>query len=215
MVHLRPHTAEFDTWSATGSSGWSWDSILPYFKKSEHLQLPSISQQAQGASYLAEVHGFDGPLDIGWSPNLNSTDFAKALNSTWCSLGLEWNAEPNRGDLAGLFFYPSQYDLERGAIREDAARAYYWPVANRSNLYTFTNTTAIRIPLQTTPGRMIATGVDVSTDKGVETVSARREVILSAGAYRSPGLLEVSGIGNPRQVDCVLLTESFMLTMSE
>ena len=139
---------------------------------------------------MAEVHGFNGPLDRGWSPNLNSTDFAKALNSTWRSLGLEWNVEPNGGSLAGLFFHPSQYNLERGAIREDAARAYYWPVANRSNLHTFTNTTAVKVPLRSTPGRVIATGVDVSTDKGVKTISARREVILSAGAYRALACLK-------------------------
>lgn len=205
MVYLRPSTPEFGTWAAVGSKNWSWDTILPYYRKSEHLQIPPVSQQAQGATFMPSVHGFEGPLDVGWSPATNVGIFGPALNASWQSLGLKWNVDPNAGQPQGLFLHPSEYNLQvDGGVREDASRAYLLPVLNRTNFHIYTFTTAIKVVLE--PRRqgyntsdVVATGVEVRTVDGKNmTISARREVILSTGTYRTPGLLEMSGIGNPR-----------------
>ncbi|KAF1353218.1 hypothetical protein BDV97DRAFT_346068 [Delphinella strobiligena] len=203
MIYLRPHAREFDTWEAVGNPGWSWESLLPYFRKSEHLQIPSAAQQAQGATYIPSFHGSDGPLDIGWSLQMNVSTYGTDLNASWHALGLEWNVDPNAGSPAGLFLHPSEFNLQLGGVREDASRAYLLPVANRSNLHIFTQTTAQKIVFGNYTAKfehtIVATGVEVVTANGTnESVLANREVILSAGTYRTPGLLEVSGIGNPR-----------------
>lgn len=202
MIYLRPAAPELDIWEAVGNTGWSWESLLPYFRKSEHLQIPSAAQQAQGATYIPSVHGFDGPLDVGWSQQLNVGTFGKDANASWQALGLKWNVDPNAGSPAGLFLHPSEFDLQLGGVREDASRAYLLPVANRSNLHIFTHTTARKIVFSHHTRRLndtiVATGVNIVTATGRNrTILASREVILSTGTYRTPGLLEVSGIGDP------------------
>jgi choline dehydrogenase-like flavoprotein len=200
-TYLRPARAEFLSWIAVGNTDWTWDSLLPYFRKSENLQIPSASQAAQGATYDAQSHGFAGPLDIAWPPLLDVGKFGEVLNETWQSLGLEWNLDPNAGLPRGLFLKPSEYNLGEGAIREDANRAFLSPAGNRTNLEVFTYTTAMKLRLEhhSTSKSMVATGVDIVTASGQhQTIRAAREVILSLGALRTPGLLEASGIGNPR-----------------
>ncbi|KAH0345039.1 alcohol oxidase, partial [Aureobasidium melanogenum] len=200
-TYLRPAMAEFRSWQAVGNPGWTWESLLHYFRKSENLQIPSASQQEQGATYIAKFHGFDGPLDVAWPPLLNVTGFGEALNQTWQSLGLDWNRDANSGLPRGLFLKPSEYNLQQGGIREDANRAYLAPVANRTNLKVFTFTTAMKLRLEHLAARraVVTTGVDVMTASGRnQTIRAGREVILSLGSLRTPTLLEASGIGNPR-----------------
>lgn len=175
--------------------------MLPYFRRSENLQIPPAGQEEQGATYDSQSHGFDGPLDVAWPPLLDVGKFGQVLNQTWISLGLEWNHDPNAGLPQGLFLKPSEYNLEQGGIREDADRAYLSRVADRTNLKVFTLSIAIRLRLkhQSISKSMIATGVDVSSTSGDNwTIRAVREVILSLGALRTPGLSEASGIGNPR-----------------
>ncbi|KAK6001670.1 hypothetical protein QM012_002160 [Aureobasidium pullulans] len=200
-TYLRPSKAEFRSWQAVGNPGWMWKSLLHYFRKSENLQIPSASQQEQGATYITEFHGFDGPLDIAWPPLLNMTGFGKALNETWQSLGLKWNRDANSGSLRGLFLKPSEYNLQQGGIREDANRAYLAPIMNRTNLKVFTYTTAMKLRLgyDLASKAMVASGVDVITaTRGNQTIRASREIILSLGTLRTPTLLEASGIGNSR-----------------
>lgn len=184
-----------------GNTGWNWSSLLPYFRKSEHLQIPTESQIAQGVTYIPTAHGFDGPLDVGWAHTLDIETYGHALNGSWQTLGLTWNLDPNAGSPKGLFLHPSEYDVER-VVREDASRAYYLPAANRSNLHTFLYRTATKVIFaKDAPryGNAIAQGVEVLTSDGEqETIYARREVILSTGTYRTPVLLESSGIGNSK-----------------
>ncbi|KAG9668651.1 alcohol oxidase, partial [Aureobasidium melanogenum] len=200
-TYLRPAMAEFRAWQAVGNPGWSWESLLHYFRKSENLQIPPASQQDQGATYIAKYHGFDGPLDIAWPPRLDVGSYGRALNQTWQSLGLEWNPDANSGLPRGLFLKPSEYNLHQGGIREDANRAYLAPIANRTNLKIFTYTTATKIRLEhrTKSRDVVATGVDVITASGEnQTIRADREIVLSLGTLRTPTLLEASGIGNSR-----------------
>lgn len=196
--------AELLSWQAVGNPGWSWESLLHYFRRSENLQIPPAIQQDQGATYIAEFHGFDGPLDIAWPPRMDVGSFGRALNQTWQSLGLEWNRDANSGLPRGLFLKPSEYNLREGGIREDANRAYLAPIANRTNLKIFTYTTATKVRLEhrMKSGDVVATGVDTITASGEnQTILADREIVLSLGTWRTPTLLEASGIGNSRSAE--------------
>lgn len=201
MVYLRPSEAEINTWPTLGNENWTWNSLFPYYKKSEHLQIPTQEQEQYQPSWEPYAHGFAGPLKTGWWKGLNTTGFGPLLNSSWSSNNLTWNLEPNAGNLEGLFLHPSEYDTT-ASIREDTARAYYWPISNRWNLHTYTFTNGLKVLFadEATYGSasLVATGVEVLLANGLKSnISAKREIILSTGTYRTPGILEASGIGNP------------------
>ncbi|KAH0290982.1 choline dehydrogenase [Aureobasidium namibiae CBS 147.97] len=205
MVYLRPTADEIDSWSVLGNTGFSWDSLLPYFKKSEHFQLPTDPRPRAiaEASYESSVHGFIGPVKLGWGNDLAPGVFGQALNTTWQSLGFSWNADPNSGNNTGLGLFPIEKDTVL-QIRQDSARSYYLPVIGRPNLHAFTNTTALDINLDSGKSHhgpksaVVAKGVNVILPSGrKQLLRSKQEVILSAGTYRTPGLLERSGIGNP------------------
>ncbi|THW43645.1 choline dehydrogenase [Aureobasidium pullulans] len=203
MVYLRPTADEVDSWSALGNPGLTWDNLLPYFKKSEHLQLPTEPEALLDTSYEASFHGFNGPVKVGWGNDLNTTGYGRALNSSWQSLGFSWNLDPNSGDTAGLGLFPLEKDTVLN-IRSDSARSYVLPVISRPNLHAFTNTTALDVDLDGVGAHhgprkaVVAKGVNVILPSGKkQALRSKREVILSAGTYRTPGLLERSGVGNP------------------
>lgn len=115
------------------------------------------------------------------------------------NLGVEPNHEFNNGELKGFGVQQTTQDA-LADVREDAARAYYYPVMNRQNLVVIANTTATRVLWsQDSPsGKAVASGAEVIDREGVVfPIHANREVILSAGAIRSPAILEHSGVGNP------------------
>jgi choline dehydrogenase-like flavoprotein len=193
MVYLRPTADEIDSWSALGNPGLSWDTLLPYFKKSEQFQLPTDPRPHALAesSYEPDVHGFIGPVKLGWGNDLDPGQFGQALNITWHSLGFSWNVDPNSGNNTGLGLFPIEKDTVL-QIRQDSARSYYLPVTGRSNLHAFTNTTALNINMDSgkshhgAKGPIVAKGVNVILPSGKkQLLRSRREVILSAGTYRT------------------------------
>lgn len=101
--------------------------------------------------------------------------------------------------MRGFFVWPSTIDRDAN-VREDAARAFYYPVQGRQNLKVFLNTTVNRILWEDrngTDGVVRARGVEVTAQDGsVFEIGAEREVVLSAGSLRSPAILELSGVGN-------------------
>ncbi|CAD0081897.1 unnamed protein product [Aureobasidium vineae] len=195
MVYLRPTVDEVGSWSALGNPELSWDSLLPYFKKSEHLQLPTAPNASAKASYEASVHGFVGPVKVGWGNDLNPGEYGQALNTTWQSLGFSWNRDPNTGNNTGLALFPIEKDTVL-QIRQDSARSYYLPVMGRPNLHAFTNTTALNVNLDGgkshhgPQGLVVAKGVNVVLPSGKKQfLRSKQEVILSTGTYRTPGAI--------------------------
>ncbi|PBP21837.1 glucose oxidase [Diplocarpon rosae] len=174
--------------------------VVPNYIKSEQFQIPSDWQVATGITYEAEVHGSAGPLKVGYANDIDHGTFAgTALNQTYANLGQPWNHDVNTGKMRGLTRQPRTLNQAEN-VREDAARAYYWPFANRTNLVVHSNTVANRIVWKGAGdlNRAVASGVEItSADGTITTISARKEVILSAGALRSSGILELSGVGNP------------------
>ncbi|KAI5205093.1 choline dehydrogenase [Aureobasidium subglaciale] len=217
MVYLRPTAEELDSWSVFGNYGYSWDSLLPYFKKSEHLQLPAEPLPLSKASYEANFHGFTGPVKVGWGNDLNPTGIGQALNTSFQALGVPWNVDPNSGNTTGVALFPIEKDTIL-QIRQDSARSYYLPVMGRPNLHAFTNTTVLNIDLDNSKAhhgskRLVqANGVNVILPSGQkQLLCSKQEIILSAGTYRTPGLLEQSGIGNPSILRNLSITPKVIL----
>lgn len=202
MAYTRAEDIQIDVWETLGNDGWNWKSLLPYYKKSQSLQLPTEAQSLAGATYNATFNGFSGPLETGWKTDLDTGNLSTILVETYAALGVPWNEDVNGGRMVGYNRYPATVDLDLN-VREDAARAYYYPIANRSNLHLYPNTMAQKITWSPDAKTPTANGVEVLAVNSTTpyVISAKREVVLSAGALGSPLLLELSGVGNPSILD--------------
>ncbi|KAL0938637.1 Glucose oxidase 2 [Colletotrichum truncatum] len=196
MAYTRAQDVQIDIWERLGNEGWNWENLLKYYKKSETLQPPTANQIADGVTYVPEQHGSTGPLKVGWKPGMVDMSFVEALNQTYNAVGVPGLQDIAGGDMVGWNIYPATIDTGL-QVREDAARAYYFPYQNRTNLRIFLNTEAQRL-VWANGTEATASGVLVKDKTGAtRTIYANKEVILSAGSLRSPLLLEKSGVGNP------------------
>ncbi|KAK9848416.1 hypothetical protein MYU51_016609 [Penicillium brevicompactum] len=196
MSYTRAQKVQIDSWEKFGNKGWNWDSLFPYYLKSEQFQVPTADQAARGADYYKSYHGEHGPLKVGWPKFMTNSSVLPILDQTFQQVGVSYNRDINGGSMVGLTVHPDTIDREAN-VRHDAARAYFWPYENRSNLKIISNTYANKIVWgEDSGGDAVAVGVEVRGVEGVETIYASKEVILSAGSLKSPAILEHSGIGN-------------------
>jgi choline dehydrogenase-like flavoprotein len=201
MTYVRAERSQIDAWEELGNSGWNWDSLAKYYVEQEKFLQPSEQQQqASGATFEKDAHGYEGELDVGFTPYLTGQGAFQMLRDTHEAHGYPLNSDVNTGSMPGFCTWPMTLDASN-ITREDAGRAFYYPVANeRPNLHIFPNTTATRIVWHDSPAQTdkIASGVEViGPNNQATTLQAAGEVIVSAGSIRSPALLEHSGIGNP------------------
>jgi choline dehydrogenase len=175
MVYIRGNRLDYDGWRDTGHAGWGYDDLLPYFKKSEDNE--------RGAS---DYHGAGGPLTVSESRSQNAMSHAwiEAAKET----GLPANDDFNGADQIGVGMYQV---TQRGGMRCSTAVAFLHPAAERANLTVETRTQVHRVIVE--GGR--AVGIAGERHGNPVELRAEREVILSAGAYNSPQLLMLSGIG--------------------
>lgn len=198
MTYIRPASSQIDLWPSLGLE-LDWDKYFAAGKKGEHFQVPSPALTALGANFENSSHGFTGPLQTCISPHMITGDFHDILNSTFKSMGIPPRPDFDGGELRGFGVQAVTQD-GIADTREDAARAYYYPVKDRQNLVVMVNTTATHILWsQDGPsGNVVASAAEVVSQNGsISTIYADREIILSAGAIRSPAILENSGVGNP------------------
>jgi len=167
LVYIRGQPRDYDGW---GIAGWDFKSLLPYFRKSEN--------QARGADAW---HGVGGPFEVG---DLERHELCDAFIDSAAAVGIPRNPDFNGATQEGTGYY--QASTCRGR-RCSTATGYLRPAEKRPNLRVEVNTLATRIVLE---GRK-AVGVQI----GERTVSASKEVILAGGAFNSPQLLQLSGIG--------------------
>jgi choline dehydrogenase-like flavoprotein len=177
MVYIRGHRHDYDQWASLGNAGWSYADVLPYFKRSE-----------DNADFDGEYHGKGGPLHVNSlrSDNPVQQIFLQGAREGQFRIREDFNAE----DHEGLGIYQvTQHNGERWS----AARAYIHPHMNtRANLRVETNAQASRILFEDKR----AVGVEYLQGKETKQIRARREVILASGAFQSPQLLMLSGIGD-------------------
>ena len=175
MVYTRGHRDDYDQWAAQGNPGWSYEAVLPYFKRAENNE--------NGAN---EFHGGGGPLNVKdlSDPNRFSALFVKAGEQAGFAVNTDFNGASQEG--VGMF----QVTHKNGE-RYSAAKAYVTPNLARPNLHVFTGAHTTRILLE----RKRAVGVEFQQDGELKQLNASREVLLCAGALQSPQVLMLSGIG--------------------
>lgn len=180
MLFVRGQPADFDAWSRMGNHGWSYEEVLPYFRR---IETTTFGDPA--------LRGRSGPMHVSGLRTRHPLGevFAAALHE----VGLPHNADYNGRDNEGVA--EPQLTQKRGA-RFSASRAFLWPVRNRSNLRIETGTRCLRLLFA--GGR--CTGAEIQRGDDVRTVHARREVILSAGTLATPKILMLSGIGPGAQL---------------
>jgi choline dehydrogenase len=176
MIYIRGHRADYDGWAAAGCDGWDWEGVLPYFVKSEDQQRFTDDP----------AHGTDGPLVV--SDQRHPSRLSQRFVEAGAELGYPRNEDFNSGGQDGFGLY--QVTQKDGA-RWSAARAFLQPARSRPNLDVWTDAPALRVVFD--DGR--AVGVEVERDGRRQRVEAAREVVVAAGAFGSPHLLMLSGIG--------------------
>jgi choline dehydrogenase-like flavoprotein len=186
MLYVRGHRSDYDDWASQGATGWSYDEVLPWFKKSEG------NQRGESA-----FHGGAGPLQVGeqQSPRPITEAFFKAAEECGYPRNADFNGPEQEG--VGLYQVTQFHQGSRNGERCSAAAAYLHPVmGQRPNLTVLTHTQALKVVLE---GQR-ATGVEVQRERRIEVIRARREVVLAGGAFNSPQLLMLSGIGDPAEL---------------
>jgi len=198
MASVRPNYLEVDALEELGNKGWNWKSVFAYMNKSEQLQ-PSDVPPELAEKYAnipaPELHGKDGPIKKSFPPHL--TDLHPAFLDSFEQLGIPRNPESGGAGLPiGAFLLPTSVD-RKTATRSYAATGYYTPNAQRSNLVVLTGAHASKILLKSSStGLQHATGVEFIKDGITHSVEATKEIILSAGSFQNPQLLELSGVGD-------------------
>jgi choline dehydrogenase len=180
MVYIRGAQVDYDGWRDLGNPGWGYDEVLPYFKRSEDNE--------RGET---EYHGVGGPLSV--SDSRSNNPMADAWVEAALATGLDPNDDFNAASQDGV----GRYQLtQRNGMRCSTAAAFLHPVAERPNLTIETRTHVHRFLLDGTR----AIGVAGERDGELVEFVAEREVLLCAGAYNSPQLLLLSGIGSADDV---------------
>lgn len=179
MVYTRGNPKDYDLWAELGCTGWSFDDVLPYFKKSEN--------NSRGAD---EYHGDSGPLHV--TELLSPREISKAFIEAGVANGLTRNKDFNGPHQEGVGLYQvTHFHGEKQGQRCSSAAAYVHPVEDRPNLTIITKALASRIIIEDKR----ATGVVYRQGNKEKSIKARAEVIVSSGAFGSPHLLLLSGIG--------------------
>uniref|UniRef100_A0A1A9W473 Glucose-methanol-choline oxidoreductase N-terminal domain-containing protein n=1 Tax=Glossina brevipalpis TaxID=37001 RepID=A0A1A9W473_9MUSC len=186
MLYTRGHYQDFDLWSKLGNKGWSYNEVLPYFKKSERFEIEELKN--------SHYHGYTGPL------NVNYAAYKSRMLNVFFKSGLEMGyniIDPNAKQLMG--FCQAQATLRNGT-RCSTGKAFLQPIKNRSNFQLSVRSRVTKIILRNNlkNNDLIASAVEFVKDNRRIRIKARKEIILSAGSVASPQLLLLSGIG-PRE----------------
>jgi choline dehydrogenase len=184
MVYMRGQKVDYDYWASLGNRGWTWDEVLPYFKRAE--------KHFGGAT---DHHGCDGELCVE-EPRVR-WEILDAWRDAAEACGIPKVDEFNRGDNFGnAYFHMNQ----RGGRRWSATKAFLRPAMSRPNLTVITKAHVRKVLIEENRGFRRATGIDMVVEgQGEGTAKARKAVVLAAGSIGSPQLLQLSGVG-PRNL---------------
>ena len=180
MLYVRGHKWDYDHWSELGNDGWSYDEVLPYFKKAEHNE-----------EHDDEYHGQNGPLNVSKirNDNLFTDDFVAAGSKLH-----KFNKDFNGEDQEGVGYYQT---TQKNGKRCSAAKAYLVPALERDNLTVLTDTNVDKIIMDGDR----AVGVRCfDADKKPFEIHCTKEVLLSSGAFGSPQIMLRSGLGPKEEI---------------
>jgi choline dehydrogenase len=181
MAYIRGNHADYDEWAAMGNHGWSFEEVLPYFKKAEHNE--------QFAQLDARYHAEGGPLNVTYAQRYH-TPVAAAFVQACVEQGVAENHDFNGAQQAGTGLF--QFTI-KDQKRCSTALAYLKPVLSRPNLTVLTHAHTKQIIIENDR----AVGVEYITGKNsTQRATATKEVLLSAGSYNSPQILMLSGVGD-------------------
>jgi choline dehydrogenase len=180
MIYMRGQARDYDQWAAlTGDAGWSWEKVLPLFKKSE--------DHYKGAS---EFHGAGGEWRV--EKQRLSWEILDAFRAAAAERGIPMTEDFNRGDNEGCGYFDVN---QRSGIRLNTARAFLKTAVRRGNLDIMTGCHVKRLRIVDTPNGKRCTGVEFTGGKSEWFAECAHETILTAGAVGSPQILQLSGIG--------------------
>ena len=180
MLYVRGHKWDYDHWAELGNEGWSYDDVLPYFKKAEHNEV-----------FDDNFHGQNGPLNVAKIRHKNKSvdDFVKTGSSIF-----GYNEDFNGESQEGIGYYQT---TQKDGKRCSAAKAYLVPILDRKNITILTDTNVDKIAIDGNK----ATGVHCINEEGDKFfVEATKEVLLCSGAFGSPQILLRSGIGPSEEI---------------
>lgn len=169
MIYQRGHRRDFDGWAANGNFGWSYDEILPYFKRSERIGIPEL--------YDSPFHGRTGNLDV------QRAGFQSKLLSSFLNAGKEFGYPMNDPNGESQLGFSQTQATTRNGRRWSAAKAFLRPVQHRPNLFISMNSRVTKILID--PETKIAYGVEFLKGRRKFRIQAKKEVILSAGSIIS------------------------------
>jgi choline dehydrogenase len=175
MLFVRGQAQDYDRWAELGCTGWSYNDVLPYFKKLESCELGQD-----------QFRGRLGPLNV--APLRSVHPLARTFVNSAVERGVDFNDDYNGATQEGVAY--SQVTQKRG-WRWSTSRAYLWPIRGRPNLKIETQATCERLVIEGN----CCTGIEYRRGGSLRRAQARGEVILSAGAIASPKLLMLSGVG--------------------
>jgi choline dehydrogenase len=183
MLYIRGQRRDYDSWAAAGNVGWSYDDVLPYFKKSEDLQAIIKGDEA------SKLHSTGGPLTVERFADMDP--LKHAIIDAWKELGYKYLEDSE--EIIGVM---KSLGTLRNGTRCSTAKAFLSPIKNKKNVHVakFSHVTKILID----PDTKTAYGVQFKSGKDLKVAKASKEIIISAGSINSPQLLMLSGIG-PRE----------------
>ncbi|MEX0283646.1 MAG: GMC family oxidoreductase [Paracoccaceae bacterium] len=181
LLYVRGQARDYDHWAQLGCTGWSWDSVLPLFKRSETWH----------GEHIDEARGADGPLSV------QNSRLTRKVVDCWLdaaeAAGFKRTRDYNGADQEGVGYF--QLTM-KGGRRCSSAVAYLNPVKSRKNLTIITDAQTEKVLIEANR----AVGICVKHHGEMTPIRARKEVILSAGAIGSPQILMLSGIGDPDEL---------------
>ncbi|MBE7637830.1 glucose-methanol-choline oxidoreductase [Sneathiella sp. P13V-1] len=180
MLYVRGHKWDYDHWASLGNEGWSYDDVLPLFKKAENNE--------RGGD---DFHGSGGPLNVAdlRSPMGINNTFLEAARQ----LQLPMNDDFNGATQEGVGYYQT---TQKNGERWSAAKGYLTPNLDRQNLDVITKAPATKIIIE---GKR-AVGIQFKHNGKIKEIRARKEIILAGGAFATPQLLLLSGIGAAKDI---------------
>ena len=180
MIYIRGHPEDFNTWSNLGCTGWGWADMLPYFIKSESFE--------NGAN---EYHGGAGPLTVSNIRDDNTTN--DAMIKAFEEYGVPRNDDFNGTQQDGVGLYHATI---KDGKRCSTSTAFLKPALKRKNLTVITDAHVRKISIEASIARAVA----VDTKTGPQTFHAGKEILICAGAYQSPQILQLSGVGDDEHI---------------